>query len=523
MTVTRLETKVANPEEPAAEAPVRRPSGAARTASAPRPVPQDAAAQPAAIAKKTPDIIQVLATCVQKGGSDVILTLDSKPRIRIGGRLRTYGEEVLTADQTKKILYGLLTDEQKAEFEEKWEIDFAVAIRNVGRFRVNGFRQRGAVGAAFRPIPSRIPTVDDLDLPKVIRDVATYPKGLVLITGVTGSGKSTLLAAILNKINCEREVHIVTIEDPVEFIHPHRKALVEQRQVGDDTKSFGSALKHVLRQNPDVILLGEMRDPETMRAAITLAETGHLVFSTLHTQTCAQTMDRIVDSFSAEEQAQVRAQLSLTLKAVVSQTLLPSRDGSSRCAAREVMLITPAISALLREGKTHMITNSIATNRAMGMVTMDHSIKELIEAGKVDPLVAATYLKGILGVLQGDVEGKDADPHRKPSDDPDRADAPAQKRPEDIRPSTIEEAEEEAASPIVDVPIVTIHATMPSFILEKAAVAATMCAIIYLKTVATLRVAEANLQNAYYGMALILGFWGLHYMVAKWRRDRALN
>jgi twitching motility protein PilT len=352
-----------------------------------------AAAKP--VAPRGVDIIQVLTTAVSKGGSDIVFTVGSKPRIRIGGRLRTYGDEVLTPEVTKKMLYSLLTDDQRAHFEEHMEIDLAVNIKNVGRFRLNGFRQRGHVAAALRSIPTKLPTVAQLDLPQAVQDIADYPRGLVLVTGPTGSGKSTLLAALLAKINAERECHIITIEDPIEFVHPHIKAVVQQREVGADTRSFANALKYILRQSPDVILVGEMRDPETISAAITLAETGHLVFSTLHTQNCAQTMDRIIDSFPHEAQSQIRSQLALTLKAVVSQCLIPTPDGTKCAAAREIMVVTPAISSLIREGKGHMIGNSIQTGRAMGMITMETSIQELIDQNKVDEKAAVAKMNAL--------------------------------------------------------------------------------------------------------------------------------
>lgn len=358
--------------------------------SAPAAQPARAPAPPRGV-----DIIQVLTTAVQKGGSDIVFTVGSKPRIRIGGKLRIYGEEVLTPEVTKKMLYSLLNDDQRTFFEENWEIDLAVNIKNVGRFRLNGFRQRGHVAAVLRSIPSKLPTCEQLQLPPVLVDIADYPRGLVLVTGPTGSGKSTLLAALINKINSEKEVHIISIEDPVEFVHPHARAVVEQREVGSDTKSFKAALKYILRQNPDVILVGEMRDPETIGAAITLAETGHLVFSTLHTQTCAQTMDRIIDAFPHEAQNQVRSQLALTLKAVVSQTLLPVPDGGKCVAAREIMIVTPAIAALLREGKGHMITNAIQTGRAQGMITMEDSINGLIENNLADVKVAMARINQV--------------------------------------------------------------------------------------------------------------------------------
>ncbi|MBI4862677.1 MAG: type IV pilus twitching motility protein PilT [Candidatus Riflebacteria bacterium] len=398
-------------QQPASPPPAAPPARAA-------PAPVAAPRQPS----RGIDVIQVLTTAVQKGGSDIIFTVGSKPRIRIGGRLRNFGDEILSPEVTRRMLYSLLSDEQKAHFEETWEIDSAVNIKGVGRFRLNGFRQQNHVAAALRVIPSKLPSVDDLDLPQVVRDIAEYPRGLVLVTGPTGSGKSTLLAAILNKINSERECHIITIEDPIEFLHPHNRSVVQQREVGRDTKSFKNALKYILRQSPDVILLGEMRDPETIGAAITLAETGHLVFSTLHTQTCAQTMDRIIDSFPHEAQQQIRAQLSLTLRSVVCQTLIPTPDGTRCVAAREIMVVSPAIAALIREGKQHMITNSIQTGRGQGMVTMEASITELMEKGLVDPNVAAAKINSVRSYNPSDGKGGGGAPMKtfdpsKPKDD----------------------------------------------------------------------------------------------------------
>jgi len=378
--------------------------GALPPAPPPQPPPSPAAA-PVRPPSKGVDIIQVLTTAVQKGGSDIIFTVGSKPRIRIGGRLRAYGEDILTPEVTKRMLYSLLTDDQKAHFEEHWEIDASVAIKNVGRFRLNGFRQRGHIGAALRSIPTKMPTTQSLGLPQVLVDIADYPRGLVLVTGPTGSGKSTLLASLINKINSERECHIITIEDPIEFVHSHIKSVIEQREVGADTRTFGHALKYILRQSPDVILLGEMRDRETIQAAITLAETGHLVFSTLHTQTCAQTMDRVIDSFPHEAQNQIRAQLSLTLKTVVCQTLIPTPDGSRCVAAREIMINTPGIASLIREGKQHMITNSIQTGRAQGMMTMEASITDLMKEGLCDPMAATAKINAIRTYGMSDVKG----------------------------------------------------------------------------------------------------------------------
>ncbi|MBI2944370.1 MAG: type IV pilus twitching motility protein PilT [Candidatus Wallbacteria bacterium] len=344
------------------------------------------------------EIIELLATAVKNGGSDIIFSVGIPPMIRYRGDLQPYGEEILTPELSKRMIYALLDDEQKAKFEETLELDLSISIKNVGRFRINAYRQQGYVGAAFRTIMSKIPSIDTLGLPPVVHEFANYPRGLVLVTGPTGSGKSTTLAAVIDKVNKERRAHIVTIEDPIEFVHPHKQSCVDQREVGNDTLSFANALKYVLRQDPDVILVGEMRDLETIAAAITLAETGHLVFSTLHTQSAAQTVDRIVDVFPPYQQQQVRVQLSMSLKAVVSQQLLPAAGGKGRVAAREIMLMTPAVANLIREGKTHMITNVIQTSRRDGMISMDGSLKELMQNGLVDPQVAIAKMQSGSGL-----------------------------------------------------------------------------------------------------------------------------
>lgn len=340
------------------------------------------------------DIIELLTTAVREGGSDIIFSVGRPPMIRFRGELTAFGDEILTPDLSKRMVYSLLDDDQKAKFEEMLELDLSISIKNVGRFRVNAYKQQGYVGAAFRTIMSTIPSISSLGLPQVVHEMANYPRGLVCVTGPTGSGKSTTLAAVIDKINTERCCHIVTIEDPIEFVHKHKKSVVDQREVGNDTLSFPNALKYVLRQDPDVILVGEMRDLETIAAAITLAETGHLVFSTLHTQSAAQTVDRIVDVFPPYQQQQIRVQLSMTLRAVVSQQLLPKADGKGRVAAREIMVMSPAISNLVREGKTHMITNVIQTGRKEGMVSMDASLRSLMESGLVDPRVAMSKMEG---------------------------------------------------------------------------------------------------------------------------------
>ncbi len=338
------------------------------------------------------DIIELLSKAVKQQGSDILFSVGSPPMVRFQGRLRPYGKEVLTPELSKRMVYSLLDDEQKAVFEERLELDLSISIQGVGRFRVNCYRQQGYVGAAFRVIMAEIPTCDQLQLPAVVRQMCHYPNGLVLVTGPTGSGKSTTLAAMVNEINESYAYHVVTIEDPVEFVHTHKRGLMDQREVGVDTLSFQNALKYVLRQNPDVIMVGEMRDLETIAAALTLAETGHLVFSTLHTTSAASTVDRVVDVFPPYQQQQIRVQLSLTLRAVVSQLLLPSNDNFSRVAVREVLVNTPATGNLIREGKSHMLTNVIQTQGQLGMITMDDSILQAVGAGKVTKETAMARL-----------------------------------------------------------------------------------------------------------------------------------
>lgn len=338
------------------------------------------------------DIVELLSKAVQQHGSDILFSVGAPPMVRFQGRLRPYGKEPLTPELSKRMVYSLLDDEQKAVFEEKLELDLSISIKGIGRFRVNCYKQQGFVGAAFRVIMAEIPTLDQLRLPPVIRQMCHYPNGLVLVTGPTGSGKSTTLAAMLNEINEQHKYHLVTIEDPIEFVHPHKASLVDQREIGVDTLSFQNALKYVLRQNPDVIMVGEMRDLETIAAALTLAETGHLVFSTLHTTSAAQTIDRIVDVFPPYQQQQIRVQVSLCLRAVVCQLLLPSTDAFTRVAAREIMVNTPATANLIREGKSHMITNVIQTQKQLGMCTMDDSVLELVGTQKISKEAAMARL-----------------------------------------------------------------------------------------------------------------------------------
>jgi twitching motility protein PilT len=304
--------------------------------------------------------------------------------VRINGQLIPSGfKDDLDPEQTKALVYSILTDDQKAKFEEDHELDLSIGIPGVSRFRVNVFMQRGCVSGVFRTIGENIPTCDDLNLPDSVRQLAQLPRGLVCVTGPTGCGKSTTLAAMINLVNQEKDAHIVTIEDPIEFLHPHIRSTINQRELGSDTYSYPRALKSVLREDPNVILVGEMRDLETIAAALTLAETGHLVLSTLHTQDAAQTVDRIIDVFPPYQQEQIRVMLASTLKGVVSQVLLPRADGQGRAAAREILIVTPAISALIREGKTHQIYSAIQTGANYGMCTMEKSLAELYQAGLV--------------------------------------------------------------------------------------------------------------------------------------------
>jgi twitching motility protein PilT len=330
------------------------------------------------------DLAELLQHAVEHKASDLHLTMGQPPMVRIAGRLVPGGYDTqLGPEETKALIYSILTDDQKAKFEEEHELDFSIGITGVSRFRVNVFMQRGSVAGVFRTIGETIPTFDELGLSDTIRQLALLPRGLVLVTGPTGCGKSTTLAAVINLINQEREGHILTIEDPIEFVHGHNRCTVNQRELGSDTLSFPRALKSVLREDPNVILVGEMRDLETIAAALTLAETGHLVLSTLHTQDAAQTVDRIIDVFPPYQQEQIRVMVASCLKGVVSQILLPRMDGDGRVAAREVMVVTAGIAAIIREGKTHQIYSAIQTGANQGMCTMEKSLSELFQAGLI--------------------------------------------------------------------------------------------------------------------------------------------
>ena len=321
----------------------------------------------------------LLKKLIEMGGSDLHLTTNSQPQVRVDGGLRPLdGFKVLTSADTKQLAYSVLTDAQKHRFEEALELDFSFGVRGLSRFRANLFNQRGAVGAVFRAIPYEIRTFDALGLPPIISKLCDKPRGLILVTGPTGSGKSTTLAAMLDKINRERHEHIVTIEDPIEFLHNHKGCLVNQREVGSDTKGFAEALRTALRQDPDVVLIGEMRDLETIESALRIAETGHLTFATLHTNTAASTINRIIDVFPSTQQAQIRAQLSLVLEGILCQALLPRADGRGRVAGLEIMVPNPAIRNLIREDKVHQIYSMMQTGQdKYGMQTFNQALATL--------------------------------------------------------------------------------------------------------------------------------------------------
>jgi twitching motility protein PilT len=335
------------------------------------------------------DFADLLLEVLERRASDLHITAGAKPAIRVRGRLTPLDDyPVLTPTDTREVIYSILTNDQRQRLETEWQIDFAYAIPNVARFRVNAYFQRSALGAAFRLIPFEIKSIEDLGLPTVCHELAHKPRGFVLVTGPTGSGKSTSLAAIIDEINRTREDHILTIEDPIEFLHPHKKCVVNQREIGSDATSFAAGIKAALRQDPDVILVGEMRDLETIHTALTAAETGHLVFATLHTQDAPQTIDRIIDVFPPSQQQQVRVQLSVALQGVVTQQLLPTADGAGRVVAAEVMIPTPAVRNLIREGKTHQILSAMQTGSAAGMQTMDAALATLVRQGRITQKLA---------------------------------------------------------------------------------------------------------------------------------------
>ena len=327
---------------------------------------------------------ELLGQVLALDASDLHITVGARPTVRIHGDLKpleTYAP--LESDQIRRMVYAILTQRQRERFEQDKELDLSYSLPGKARFRVNVYLQRDAIGAAFRLIPFKIRGMEELGLPPHIEEFARLPRGLVLVTGPTGSGKSTTLAGLIDVVNQEREVHIMTVEDPIEYLHRHKRAIVNQRELGSDTHSFAEALKHVLRQDPDVILVGEMRDLETIQTAITAAETGHLVFATLHTQDAPQTIDRIIDAFPPHQQQQIRVQLSTTLQGVVTQQLLQTWDGRGRVVASEVLVATPAIRNLIREGKVHQIYSAMQAGARYGMRTMDQTLASLVMGGKI--------------------------------------------------------------------------------------------------------------------------------------------
>ncbi len=329
-------------------------------------------------------IDELLTVVLDKGASDLHLTAGTPPQIRVDGRLiklEEFGR--LMPPDLRTMIYSILTSSQREEFEEKLELDFSHPLPGRARFRVNVYQQRGSLGAVLRAIPNALKSLDDLGMPSVLKDFCAFPKGMVLVTGATGTGKSTTLAAMIDLINSERAVHVMTIEDPIEFMHSHKKAIVNQREIGSDTQSFAGALRHALRQDPDVILVGELRDLETIETAITAAETGHLVFGTLHTQDAPQTVERLIDVFPPHQQTQVRIQLAASLQGVASQVLVPTADGKGRVAAIEVMSVTPAVRNLIREGKVHQIRSAIQSGGRHGMQTMEQSLAALVKNGRI--------------------------------------------------------------------------------------------------------------------------------------------
>ncbi len=333
---------------------------------------------------------ELLEEMVKLGASDLHLTVGAPPVIRIDGKLVRTKHDMLTSEQIKKLAYSMLNEKQKMKFEQNSELDLSFGIEKMSRFRCNLFIQRGNVAVALRQIPYEIKSFEELGLPKVCADLASLPRGLVLVTGPTGSGKSTTLAAIIDKINKERAVHIITVEDPIEYLHRHQKALINQREVYADTTSFAVALKYALREDPDVVLVGEMRDLETIEAALSISETGHLAFATLHTNSAAESINRIVDAFPSNQQEQIRVSLSFSIQAILSQTLIP-KIGGGRCMVQEIMIATPAIRALIRDDKIHQMYSMIQSGQKYGMKTLNQSLAELSQGGKITLNDAMNY------------------------------------------------------------------------------------------------------------------------------------
>jgi twitching motility protein PilT len=346
----------------------------------------------------------LLKIAVERKASDLHIKVGRPPVLRIHGALHDLDYDPLDPRTVRNLVYSLIREEQQEEFERVWEFDFAYECEGAGRFRINLHKDRGFVGASLRVIESRIPSLRELNMPELFGELAMFPSGLIILTGPTGCGKSTTLAAMIDVVNTNRDCHIITIEDPVEYLHHHKKSIVTQREVGNDTKSFADALKRVLRQDPDVILVGEVRDPESAGMAITAAETGHLVLTTLHTVDAPQTIDRIVDMFTTNQQPQIRMQLSGTIRAVISQRLIPRADIVGRIPAHEIMLASPAIRSNIRKGETHLLYSTIQTSKQAGMVTMNQTLRELVQSKKItrDNALSFTHspdeLKQLLGM-----------------------------------------------------------------------------------------------------------------------------
>lgn len=334
---------------------------------------------------------QLLKAAVKQNASDLHLVAGSPPILRVDGKIVRIKAPELTADMTQSLCYSILTDSQKGKFEATKELDFSFGVKSTARFRANFFYQRGAVSGVFRRIPVDIPDLDALQVPPIVREMVNVPSGLILITGPTGSGKSTTIAALIDKINRERRGHIVTLEDPIEYVHAHKNCIVNQREVGIDTVSYRSALKHILRQDPDVVLMGELRDLDTIESALNVAETGHLVFSTLHTNSAVQSINRVVNVFPAEQQERIRLQLSLTLNAIVSQRLLPGRNGGM-VAAMEVLIMNTNVRNLIRENKLHQVYGMMQVGQdKSGMTTLNQSLSKLVLSRKVEMKTAFLY------------------------------------------------------------------------------------------------------------------------------------
>jgi twitching motility protein PilT len=337
---------------------------------------------------------QLLEEMVQRNSTDLHLTTGAPPMYRIDGDLVPTNYEIMTPELIQNLIYSVLNDQQKKKFEMEWELDFSFGIAGLSRFRGNCFQQRGSAAAAIRTIPFEIRGFKELGIPLIVQELASRPKGMILCTGPTGSGKSTTLAAVIDKVDSERRCHIVTVEDPIEYLFRHKKAIINQRQVGSDTKSFGNALKYVLREDPDVVMVGEMRDPETIGTTLTIAETGHLTLATLHTNSAAESIHRIIDVFPPHQQGQVRSQLAFVVEGVITQQLLP-KIGGGRVLSAEVMIATPAIRALIRDGKEHQIYSTIQAGSKYGMLTMNQSLFELYSKRTITLETAFDYTPNI--------------------------------------------------------------------------------------------------------------------------------